>query len=1133
MISSQTVSLVNTATAVGGGSGALCSPANSGLSDGVGLALFAPANSNSRGCWVAKADGGLITYGDAPFLGRAPVPADQEATGASGIAATPSRNGYWIVGRDGGVTSSTHPSSQFWGSAQSKPGDPPIPGLTPDRLNRLAVWRAFRELRGNSVMWMTGIIPTTSGDGYWLIDNWGNALPFGDAGDYSDMARATGANFDDWRARAEAFQVRIVGGGATATGGYWLADSQGGVFTFGPGGTPFFGSLGGAPTAAEIISMVVTPTRLGYYLVAKDGRVATFGDAQSSPLLSTPVKANDIYVGMAGTPSGGGYWTVGADGGVFAFGDAQFRGSLGDKKLNNAIVGVARRPQNDGYWLVGADGGVFTFGNAPFKGSLGDTKLNKPILGILATHTGNGYWLFATDGGVFAFGDAQFFGSLPGLGIEVGGTGQPKPIVGMTARPNSDGYWLVGGEGKLYRFGNAQSFGDMTGGGPPQNPVVGIASTKSGNGYWILAADGGIFTYGDATTHFYGSAADTPLAGRIEAMVRTDSGNGYWLIGSDGGVFSFGDAQFVGVGPVASTGPIGFREIIGGGNPSMLNCGSCHGDPVDSSTGSLFETYTDLAAPGRGPGVSVTRSYSSARAAEKTAFGYGWTAPEFSKIEVGTDDSDGNQRKLATVTQENGSVVTFVCDGPTKQWVAAKRVFATLVQTTASSGSDCSKSSTGFVLARTGREKLSFDGAGRMVSLVDAHGYAMTLTRDSNGRVTQVLNGSGKGVVYTYDGSGRVATAADVGAGLLGRLVTYAYDSADNLIAVFDVRDGLSRFCYDTKHRLVGKMSPRLTALYPGATCGDGSPWFVSSFDDWDRVIWQKDQVGNITRWSYEDGLRQGGSQTGVLTVTDPANTETVETFDQGRLTRKVEAVGSTVEVTTEYTYDPDTLAKTKMVVKGSGANPDQSSRTTAWGYDENGNVTSETTPDGQTSTRYYTPFSELGRAKAADDVSSVTTYDTRGNPVKQMTTPTPPTYWSQLIADNTGLCLGPEVAWDAATTSTKITQQNCADSNNLSLRIVAGTARRGAQLASPGSTNLCLAGGSGEADPQAVSLAACDNTKVVQQWDLVPIGNTLRIVNLASGKCLDVKGPSTSVGALLQTWSCAGLSQTNQLFRY
>jgi hypothetical protein len=46
-------------------------------------------------------------------------------------------------------------------------------------------------------------------------------------------------------------------------------------------------------------------------------------------------------VAMAGTPDGGGYWTVASDGGVFTFGDAVFSGSMGGKPLNEPIVGMS------------------------------------------------------------------------------------------------------------------------------------------------------------------------------------------------------------------------------------------------------------------------------------------------------------------------------------------------------------------------------------------------------------------------------------------------------------------------------------------------------------------------------------------------------------------------------------------------------------------------------------------------------------------------------------------------------------------------------------------------------------------------------------------------------------------------
>ena len=163
---------------------------------------------------------------------------------------------------------------------------------------------------------------------------------------------------------------------------------------------------------------------------------------------------NQPIVGMAPSVDGRGYWLVASDGGVFSFGDAPFEGSTGAMHLNQPIVGMVPTPDGQGYWLVASDGGVFTFGDAgfygslgaitlqqahrrhgrhegwprllarreptaesspsatlPFYGSLGGTPLNKPIVGIAPARNGNGYVLAASDGGVFTFGASIFYGS--------------------------------------------------------------------------------------------------------------------------------------------------------------------------------------------------------------------------------------------------------------------------------------------------------------------------------------------------------------------------------------------------------------------------------------------------------------------------------------------------------------------------------------------------------------------------------------------------------------------------------------------------------------------------------------------------------------------------------------------------
>jgi ribosomal protein L24E len=123
------------------------------------------------------------------------------------------------------------------------------------------------------------------------------------------------------------------------------------------------------------------------------------------------------------TPTGLGYYMVASDGGIFSFGDAKFHGSMGDKKLNAPVQSLVPDSDGVGYWLVASDGGIFAF-SAPFKGSMGDRKLAKPVTGMVPY--GDGYMMVGEDGGIFNFSNKPFDGSL-------GGSPPSRPIVSVSA----------------------------------------------------------------------------------------------------------------------------------------------------------------------------------------------------------------------------------------------------------------------------------------------------------------------------------------------------------------------------------------------------------------------------------------------------------------------------------------------------------------------------------------------------------------------------------------------------------------------------------------------------------------------------------------------------------------------------
>lgn len=231
----------------------------------------------------------------------------------------------------------------------------------------------------------------------------------------------------------------------------------------------------------------------GYWIAGSDGGVYSFGSAKFWGSLGGQVLAEPV-TGIASQGLNGGYWLVGSDGGVFAFHGAHFFGSLPADSITPVapICAIARSALGQGYYLAGQDGGVFAYGDATFNPANGSL----PALGVtpeapvisMAVKPGGGYWLVDQDGSIYAFAGASYYGGANT------GDAPAGSIVGMSATSTGLGYWLVGGDGAVYAYGDANFHGganDLA----LNDPICDIQGYADDDGYWLVAQDGGVFAY--------------------------------------------------------------------------------------------------------------------------------------------------------------------------------------------------------------------------------------------------------------------------------------------------------------------------------------------------------------------------------------------------------------------------------------------------------------------------------------------------------------------------------------------------------------------------------------------------------------------------------------------------------------
>ncbi|MHB8289713.1 MAG: DUF6531 domain-containing protein [Acidimicrobiales bacterium] len=439
-------------------------------------------------------------------------------------------------------------------------------------------------------------------------------------------------------------------------------------------------------------------------------------------------------------------------------------------------------------------------------------------------------------------------------------------------------------------------------------------------------------------------------------------------------------------------------ESYGGYNPSEpcfsclarrvgLSMQSLVGDPVNTATGALVESYKAFSLPGAGVPLSFSLSYDSSLAQAQLSssqspgpLGYGWS-DNLGMHLIPNSPSSGD----VTVVQQNGSEARFSspstnASGTTTWSPVVPRITSTL-----------SESNATYTFSLQGGQRIYlFNSQGQLTSETDPSGYKTTFayamtsstsptcpaTAASCSVVTQqpdVLDPTvTRSLTLAYNSSGQLIEAI-LTAGSSTRTWSLGYDSFGNLTSITDPMNRVTNFAYDTtnpqsylQHDMIARENP----------AGDATSY---TYDGYGRVTSIKNAKGAVTEaFSYEaDAL----SATGGATITTNAlGAKTLYTYAYGEKLSVTKAYGTSSSATWNYIYDP-AIALPSKVIDPMGA-------TTTFTYDASGNVTSSENPVGATTEATYNSLNQPLTTTNAAGTTTVYTYDSYHRLISKMTDP-------------------------------------------------------------------------------------------------------------------------------------------------
>jgi RHS repeat-associated protein len=397
------------------------------------------------------------------------------------------------------------------------------------------------------------------------------------------------------------------------------------------------------------------------------------------------------------------------------------------------------------------------------------------------------------------------------------------------------------------------------------------------------------------------------------------------------------DIYAVALPPLSTIGP---PPLSGWGAQPQSQCA----DPVNCATGNFTETSTDLAIPGNGVPLGLSRTYNSLASDINGSFGFGWSSNYEMHLAVA---SSGD----ATLTTEGGAELPFASNG-SGGFIPASNVFGDLVQNGTGTYTATKPGGSSYTFADSGTTDASGAEVYRLASESDRNGYETTLAYNGSGQLTAVTDPADRTLTFAYGTNGLVSSVTDSA----GRSLSYGYNASGDLTSVVDPDSNTTSYTYDANHDLLTRTGPRPSATTSNTYNSDG------------QVLTQQDPAGRTTTFSW--GIPdQNGVE--VNTLTSPNGNVRSETYADGVLQSLTKASGTADAETWNYGYDQD-LDLTSVA--------DPNGHVWSASYDGAGNQTGTTDPDGHTTSATYNAFDEPTATTDGDGNTATYTYDASGN---------------------------------------------------------------------------------------------------------------------------------------------------------